>query len=76
MFFRNPVEFDARNNRILRKMLELTRFGLALALSEQMVVGLADPLKYKSQIIITGKNQWKYCKNGETVFSVNNSEVR
>lgn len=73
--FRNPVEFDARNNRILRKMLELTRFGLALALSEQMVVGLADPLKYKSQIIITGKNQWKYCKNGETVFSVNNSEV-
>ncbi len=75
IMFKRPVVFDVKNHMILRKMLELTRYGMALALNDHMVLGLADSSKFNSQIIISKANQWKYCKNGETVFSVNNGIV-
>ena len=63
------------NIDLLRKLLELTRNGLALAVKNEEIVGLVDPSKYEYKIQITGMNQWRVCKNGEVLFEVKDNKI-
>ena len=73
--FIEPLEINEENTRALRKFLEMTREGLALAIKGNELVGLVLSKESDSSIVIMGTNSWKYCKQGIPVFSVSNGKV-
>ena len=73
--FIEPIEIDVMNKRALRKFLEMTHEGFALAIKEFEVVGLVKTEESISEIIISGTNQWKYCQNGIVLFSVDDGFI-
>ena len=75
--FESPVAYANGNPNIfqLRKLLEMTRNGLALAIHEFDFVGLAESSKFEYKIQITGINQWRFCKNDEVLFGVDENKI-
>lgn len=72
----HPIPIYIENFRIIRKFLEMTKDGLALAFRRYEFVGLTNPGHYNSQVIITGTNQWKYLRNNETMFAFDNGFIK